>query len=72
MLDETISPSSQVLKTFLVGDVIDKGAAVCSAVECITQGLKLLLTSSVPDLKSDYLVVNGNFLLGEVCSDGGL
>ncbi len=58
MLNEPVSPLSQVVETFLICDVVDQSATVGASVESVPEGLEFLLASGVPDLQSNNGIVD--------------
>ena len=51
ILIEAISPAGERIEGLLVGDVVDEGAAVSSAIKGVTQRLELLLAGCIPNLQ---------------------
>lgn len=67
-----VSPESQGVETLGVVDVVDQHTAVCASVESQTEGLEPFLAGGVPDLHVDLSALESQFLVEEVCADGGL
>ena len=58
IVNEALLPLGQILKCFAIRDIIDQHAAIRSTVEGVAKWLEFLLTCSVPDLKSDHLIID--------------
>lgn len=72
MLNKSISPSSQVFEALLICDIVDQCTTVSTPVEGIPKWLEFFLSSGIPYLQSHNLVINGNFLLGKISTNGWL
>ena len=51
--EELIPPRIEGLKRFGRVDVVDKDTAVCSTIECDTEGLEAFLTGGIPELVAE-------------------
>lgn len=71
LYEELVMPRVEVLERVRVGDVKHKDAAIGASVEGDAQGLKALLTGSVPDLHCDYAVIDDDLFRDKVSADCG-
>ena len=62
-------PVIKCVETSRISKIETKCTAISSSVECKPKGLEFLLSSCIPNLKSNNLAINLNFLLWKVCSD---
>lgn len=64
-----ILPRGQVVKRFLIGDIVAEYTAVCTSVESYAQTLETLLSGCVPDLQGNGLAVDGQVLIEKVSTN---
>ena len=57
--EELVSPAIERLERLGAVDVVDKDTAVCSTVECYTEGLETFLSGGVPKLVTSYAYLSG-------------
>jgi len=65
-----LEPASQVVKGFSPGNIIDKQSTSSTSVIRASDGSEGLLTSSVPNLKLDGLVINSDHASSELDANG--
>ena len=73
-LKEIIAPHVDSFVTLAICQIKDDDAAVCTAIERVTQALETLLASRIPNLNGYYLTCacKLDFFLYEVGADGWL
>jgi len=67
---ELFSPTIQLLERLHIADVVHEHTRIGATVECHAQTLESFLSCSVPNLHSNELVINHDFLGQEIGTNG--